>query len=120
MKLLSMHFSPSWFFLFDTRVFSSLHFSQMYYGLHMLQVTHDSSQSHNNTNSSLFILEVVTDSNDGNNISYYLTVYALCAGLNSVFTLIRAFLFAYGGIQAATNVHKRLLKAIIKVSTIIG
>jgi hypothetical protein len=116
-----MHFSPSfWFILFDIWVFSLICSSQIYYGLDMLQVTHDSSQSHNNTNSSFFILEIVTDSSDGNNISYYLTVYALFAGLNSVFTLFRAFLFAYGGIHAATNVHKRLLKTIIKVSTIVG
>jgi ATP-binding cassette subfamily C (CFTR/MRP) protein 10 len=86
----------------------------------MLQVTHDSLQPHNNTNSSLFIFEVVTDSSDGSNISYYLTVYALFAGLNSVFTLFRAFLFAYGGIHAATDVHKKLLKTIMKVSNIIG
>jgi ATP-binding cassette subfamily C (CFTR/MRP) protein 10 len=84
----------------------------------MLQVTHDSPQSHNDTNSSLFVFQVVIDSSDGSNISYYLTVYALFAGLNSLFTLVRAFLFAYGGINAATNVHKRLLKTVIKVSTI--
>jgi ATP-binding cassette subfamily C (CFTR/MRP) protein 10 len=84
----------------------------------MLQVTHDSSELHNETNNSLFIFEAVTDSNDGSNISYYLTVYALLAALNSVFTLFRAFLFAYGGIYAATYVHKQLLNTVIKVSTI--
>ena len=49
------------------------------------------------------------------NIRYYLTVYGTLAGANSLFTLIRAFLFAYGGICAATRVHKLLLSRILKV-----
>ncbi|PSN57205.1 hypothetical protein C0J52_05033 [Blattella germanica] len=40
---------------------------------------------------------------DGDNVKYYLTVYGIFAGLNTVFTLFRAFLFAYGGILAAKN-----------------
>ncbi|KAF7405702.1 hypothetical protein HZH68_005071 [Vespula germanica] len=50
--------------------------------------------------------------------NYYLTVYGLLALVNSIFTLIRAFIFAYGGIQAATFIHKHLLKTVIKARNI--
>jgi len=79
-------------------------------------VTHGSLGPHNQSNISF---EIVTYSTDESNVSYYLTVYAVFAGVNSVFTLFRAFLFAYGGIQAATCVHKQLLNAIMKVNSII-
>nr|CAD7455643.1 unnamed protein product [Timema tahoe] len=46
---------------------------------------------------------------------YYLTVYGILAGLNSVFTLLRAFLFAYAGLHAATTIHKLLLNSIMRV-----
>jgi uncharacterized membrane protein len=85
----------------------------------MLQVTHDSSEVHNETNTSVFIVESLTNSSDGS-VTYYLTVYAIFAGLNSIFTLFRAFLFAYGGIHAATSIHKQLLETVIKVSIIFG
>nr|CAD7591948.1 unnamed protein product [Timema genevievae] len=45
---------------------------------------------------------------------YYLTVYGILAGLNSVFTLLRAFLFAYAGLHAATTIHKLLLNSIMR------
>nr|CAD7396002.1 unnamed protein product [Timema poppensis] len=45
---------------------------------------------------------------------YYLTVYGILAGLNSVFTLLRAFLFAYAGLHAATSIHKLLLNSIMR------
>lgn len=83
----------------------------------MLQVNHDSVNVHNETNTSLFSVEALMNSSEGS-VSYYLTVYAVFAVLNSVFTLFRAFLFAYGGIHAATDVHKQMLKTIIKVSII--
>ena len=78
-------------------------------------MTHESVEPHNKSNTSY---EAVTYSTDESNVSYYLTVYAVFAGLNSVFTLFRAFLFAYGGIHAATNVHRQLLKSIMKVNSI--
>lgn len=56
----------------------------------------------------------ITDSED--NITFYLVVYGAIAGANSVFTMFRAFLFAYGGILAAQSVHSKLLGAILKVS----
>lgn len=49
-------------------------------------------------------------------VKYYLATYGIFVGLNSLFTLFRAFLFAYGGITAASRIHKMLLKSIIKVS----
>lgn len=50
-----------------------------------------------------------------NDMNFYLKVYIELACLNTIFTLIRAFLFAYGGIVAASKVHKLLLKAVVKV-----
>ncbi|XP_076252825.1 ATP-binding cassette sub-family C member 10 isoform X2 [Rhynchophorus ferrugineus] len=44
----------------------------------------------------------------------YLKIYVLFAVANTVFTLMRAFLFAYGGIVAAAKFHKLLLKSVIK------
>ena len=49
------------------------------------------------------------------NVAYYLMVYGILAGCNTIFTLARAFLFAYGGICAATKIHRYLLKSILKV-----
>lgn len=50
-----------------------------------------------------------------NSIGYYMLIYGLLAGFNSLFTLFRAFLFAFGGITAASHVHKTVLKTIMKV-----
>lgn len=47
--------------------------------------------------------------------NFYLEVYFGLAGLNLVFTIMRAFLFAYGGVKAASRIHKVLLKVIVKV-----
>lgn len=44
---------------------------------------------------------------------FYLTVYGTLAASNSIFTLMRAFLFAYGGICAAKSLHKLLLDAVL-------
>lgn len=48
--------------------------------------------------------------------NFYLEVYFGLAALNLVFTIMRAFLFAYGGVKAATSIHKVLLKVVVKVS----
>ncbi|CAL1534987.1 unnamed protein product [Lymnaea stagnalis] len=47
-------------------------------------------------------------------LMFYLGVYGGLAGANSFFTLLRSFLFAYGGLCAAQVIHKRLLMAILK------
>lgn len=51
----------------------------------------------------------------GDNVMFYLTVYGCLAGANSIFTLFRAFLFAYGGICAAQTIHRKLLNNMLKV-----
>jgi len=48
------------------------------------------------------------------NVSFYLGVYAGLAVGNSIFTLARAFLFAYGGICAARLLHCQLLSSIMR------
>lgn len=44
---------------------------------------------------------------------YYLTVLLCIAAANSVFTFVRAFSFAYGGLIAARKLHDQLLTAVI-------
>ncbi|KAI5642716.1 ABC transporter transmembrane region domain-containing protein [Phthorimaea operculella] len=48
------------------------------------------------------------------NDNFYLEIYFGLAGLNLVFTVMRAFLFAYGGVKAAAKIHKHLLRVIVK------
>lgn len=62
------------------------------------------------------IYQASNNNTPNGNIDFYLIIYGTLAGANTIFTLFRAFLFAYGGIVAATMVHKLLLKNIIKVS----
>lgn len=44
-----------------------------------------------------------------------MTVYGSLAVANTLFTAARAFFFAYGAIQAATVIHRRLLDSVLKV-----
>ncbi|KAJ8938531.1 hypothetical protein NQ314_011454, partial [Rhamnusium bicolor] len=44
----------------------------------------------------------------------YLKTYVELAFVNTLFTLLRAFLFAYGGVKAAAKFHKLLLKSVLK------
>lgn len=54
-------------------------------------------------------------SSEDSDISFYLKIYVGFAVMNNLFTLLRAFVFAYGGVRAATKIHKLLLKSVIKV-----
>ncbi|KHJ92520.1 ABC transporter, ATP-binding protein [Oesophagostomum dentatum] len=47
---------------------------------------------------------------------YFLIIYGCIATANTIFTCIRAFLFAYGGIQAARHLHSNLLHKLLKAS----
>lgn len=49
-------------------------------------------------------------------VRFYLTVYGSLAAANTVFTALRAFLFAYGAVGAAAAVHDRLLDRVLQVS----
>ncbi|XP_014806693.1 PREDICTED: multidrug resistance-associated protein 7 [Calidris pugnax] len=55
-------------------------------------------------------------SNGSLDVKFYLIVYGSIAGANSLFTIFRAFLFAYGAIRAATVIHNRLLQRILKAT----
>ncbi|MED6155279.1 ABC transporter C member 13, variant 2 [Stylosanthes scabra] len=46
-------------------------------------------------------------------MSFYLAILCLFCAVNSFFTLVRAFSFAFGGLQAAIKVHNRLLSKLI-------
>lgn len=73
--------------------------------------------STNNTHNvtSNYVLYLNQNNSEGD-LNYYMMVYGILVGTNTIFTLFRAFLFAYGGICAATSVHKLLLKSVMKVS----
>ncbi|NXT74733.1 MRP7 protein, partial [Zapornia atra] len=55
-------------------------------------------------------------SNGSLDVNFYLVVYGSIAGGNSLFTIFRAFLFAYGTIRAATVIHNRLLQRVLKAT----
>ena len=65
-------------------------------------------------------MEIATVTNISSEVKFYLTVYGCIAVTNTVFTAIRAFLFAYGGIRAATLIHNRVLDQVLKVSSVYG
>ncbi|CAI4223347.1 unnamed protein product [Auanema sp. JU1783] len=48
---------------------------------------------------------------------YFLMIYCIIAAGNTFFTLIRAYLFAHGGIVAAKTLHKNLLHKLLQTST---
>jgi len=52
------------------------------------------------------------------NSTYYLIVFGCIAAINSVLTLIRAFIFAYGGVVAALELHYKLLNKIFKAPVV--
>uniref|UniRef100_A0AAQ4NTH2 ATP-binding cassette, sub-family C (CFTR/MRP), member 10 n=1 Tax=Gasterosteus aculeatus aculeatus TaxID=481459 RepID=A0AAQ4NTH2_GASAC len=49
-------------------------------------------------------------------VRFYLTVYGSLAAANTVFTALRAFLFAYGAVGAAAAVHDRLLDRVLQAT----
>uniref|UniRef100_A0A8B9SZJ7 ATP-binding cassette sub-family C member 10 n=1 Tax=Anas platyrhynchos TaxID=8839 RepID=A0A8B9SZJ7_ANAPL len=55
-------------------------------------------------------------SNASADVNFYLMVYGSIAGANSLFTIFRAFLFAYGTIRAAVVIHNRLLQRVVKAT----
>lgn len=57
-----------------------------------------------------------TTQNTTNDTEFYLEIYASIAAINSVITLVRAFLFAYAGIKAAKFIHNKLLTCVFYVS----
>ena len=53
-----------------------------------------------------------------NSWKFYLEVYAIIVGCNCLITLVRSFLFAYGGLNAAESMHRQLLNKILGVSSL--
>ena len=54
---------------------------------------------------------------DNATVSKYLSIYGGIAAVNAVFSFLRSFLFAYGGICAARILHQRLLGVVLKAKT---
>ncbi|XP_033985639.1 multidrug resistance-associated protein 7 isoform X2 [Trematomus bernacchii] len=66
--------------------------------------------------SPLSSVQTLPSSNISSEVRFYLTVYSSIAAGNTVFTALRAFLFAYGAICAATVIHSRLLDSVLKAT----
>ncbi|XP_054459670.1 ATP-binding cassette sub-family C member 10 [Anoplopoma fimbria] len=66
--------------------------------------------------SPLSSLQTLSPINMSSDVKFYLTVYVSIAAANTVFTALRAFLFAYGAICAATAIHNRLLDRVLKAT----
>ena len=62
-----------------------------------------------------YFFRMYDDNEQKDRSMYFLTVYICIAAANTLFTLLRAFLFAYGGVEAATNLHASLLNRLLKV-----
>lgn len=56
-----------------------------------------------------------TSSDPNKDVAFYLGIYAALAVANTVFTFMRAFLFAYGGLKAAQAMHAQLVDVVLKV-----
>ena len=81
-------------------------------------LAHWVSAEENNTSPNTSYHLIYRDSDVGDDVKYYLTVYAIIAISNTLFSLMRAFLFAYGGICAARTIHSKLLKTVIKAKIV--
>ncbi|KRZ49201.1 Multidrug resistance-associated protein 7 [Trichinella nativa] len=79
----------------------------------------------NNTNSSNIsnigaiqqwsdLVEEMNNLNDNSRL-YFLTVYSSLAVANSIFVLIRAFVYAYGCLRASERIHSLLMKKLFRV-----
>ncbi|NXB70326.1 MRP7 protein, partial [Donacobius atricapilla] len=67
--------------------------------------------------SSIQDLDKTPDPPNGSvDVNFYLIVYGSIAVANSLFTIIRAFLFAYGALRAAGVIHNRLLQRVLKAT----
>lgn len=51
-------------------------------------------------------------------VYYFLSIYIALGVINSVIVIIRAFLFAYGGVRAAKRIHKSLLSSVVQVRSV--
>ncbi|XP_029448686.1 multidrug resistance-associated protein 7-like isoform X2 [Rhinatrema bivittatum] len=56
--------------------------------------------------------------NSSSDVNFYLMVYGCIVAVNSILTISRAFLFAYGIIRASTVIHKRLLSRVLMATVL--
>nr|XP_046230865.1 ATP-binding cassette sub-family C member 10 [Scatophagus argus]XP_046230873.1 ATP-binding cassette sub-family C member 10 [Scatophagus argus] len=61
-------------------------------------------------------VQTFPSNNMSSDVEFYLTVYSSIAVANTIFTALRAFLFAYGAICAAMAIHNRLLDRVLKAT----
>lgn len=78
----------------------------------------DAGNTYNNTTVEIHTMGYQINNINSYDMNSYLKIYIEFAVVNTIFTLIRAFIFAYGGITAALKFHKLLLKSVMRVSKI--
>ena len=74
----------------------------------------DADSNHTAPNVSVLLDIELDPSPNSFNVKYYLIVYGIIAVSNTMFSLMRAFLFAYGGICAARTIHDKILKSVMR------
>ncbi|XP_044748946.1 ATP-binding cassette sub-family C member 10 [Coccinella septempunctata] len=79
--------------------------------------THSENNSTNYSGNLLMYQVYLSEEPNFATIDFYLKVYVALAVFNSVFTLLRAFLFAYGGIVAARRIHQMLLVSVMRAQS---
>ncbi|KAM4693780.1 ATP-binding cassette sub-family C member 10 isoform 1-T2 [Discoglossus pictus] len=57
-----------------------------------------------------------TEHNGSLGLMFYMSVYGGIAAANSIFSALRAILFALGAVRAATVVHQRLLRSVLRAT----
>ncbi|EFX82733.1 ABC protein, subfamily ABCC [Daphnia pulex] len=60
----------------------------------------------------------LVEAEDDYDPTFYLAVYGGIAAANTIFTFLRAFLFAYGGLKAATFLHSRLVDIVLRAKMV--
>ena len=80
-------------------------------------LAHWVSELQNETINGSLEVEVGTDKEDYDP-TFYLAVYGGIAAANTIFTFLRAFLFAYGGLKAATFLHSHLVDIVLQAKMV--
>lgn len=66
----------------------------------------------------LFLIDPSSDPFANNDRTYFFMIYGVLCIFNSIFALIRAFLFAIFGVLAGKRIHKNLIQNLAKVMRI--
>lgn len=113
--------SDWWLSYWVTNIKANVSNDGLYYALSELHSNHTAIYLQFNQPLSLSITSYTTflkgydvETTMKDDTKWYLMIYGCIAASNSLFTLFRSFLFAYGGIKAAKVLHSALLKGVLQ------